>query len=113
MSDDGIVTLAKMRKVFGQNARIDRGPTERRLREMLKKDVKGYVAKMDAWEAEEGASSKRELERVAEVDRLREECEELRAKVAALEPVAGGPDRGTDAAMDALRAFLRSHGKKA
>lgn len=72
--DDGVVDAGRMRKVLGQDPAHDVGPTEKRLREWLLKDAKGYLAKVEALDGAEGRESA-----------LRSEVAGLRARVAELE----------------------------
>lgn len=103
--DDGVVDAAKMRKVWGQGRLVDRGPTERRLREWLTKDPKGYNAEITRLEGEDG-------EKVA----LREENAALKAEVERLgrqggtENLPPGPDLGTERVRQEIVQLLRARG---
>ena len=66
-AEGGQVTAARMRKVLGQDPVLDAGPTEKRLREWLVKDVSKFEQRAREMEAEENGVA--ELE--AENERLR------------------------------------------
>jgi hypothetical protein len=59
-TDDGLTMLERMRKVFGQLPGHDRGPPERELRKLLKKDSKGFVSQMVSLERAEAAAKARD-----------------------------------------------------
>lgn len=102
--DDGVVTVEKMRKVLGQPADEDEGPTEERLRDMLGKGVGPYLAKIEEMEGREGRAGERE----AELARLRGEAAELKAEVSRLrtERLAGGEDGGSARARAKIERIL-------
>lgn len=80
-SDDGVVTPTLMRKVLGQSHRIDKGPTEKRLREWLVKDPKGFIAAAEDRERQESEDATLR----ATVKEQRDEVERLAARVRELE----------------------------
>lgn len=107
--DDGVVTAEKMRKVLGQTESSDKGPTERRLRDMLVKGVAPFLAKIDELDGREERESKRE----AESARLRAENAELKAEMSRLkrEDETIGEDPGAaraDALLDRILAETHS-----
>ena len=92
--DDGVVTAAKMRKVFGQDPGMDKGPTERRLREMLKKDGTKFLLTLRDLEAEETGVSKMAGELAAARAEIAELKAELRSRDAKpVEDVDAGSER--------------------
>ena len=95
-AEGGRITAARMRKVLAQNKAQDVGPTERRLREWLVKDAKGFIAAAD------------EKERVEKGDAdLLARAEAAEARVRELESLAtGGVDHGSNRVLTKLDAFL-------
>lgn len=103
--DDGVVTAAKMRKVLGQNEGMDRGPTEKRLREWLKKDVAKYQAEI---ERRDDAETKRG-EMAAENAVLKERVADLEAQLEVMHSVRaekGEVDDGTKRALEKIERIL-------
>lgn len=94
----GVVTLEVMRKVLGQSSQLDRGSVERRLREWLKKEPKGYIEAIDARERESSGAAERE----AELECLRAEVAELRARESA-SAEDGGTERVRKLILECLR----------
>ena len=106
-SDDGVWSAAKMRKVMGQAARSDDGPTENRMRELLRKDVKGFEARIRELESEETGISKLKGELAAARARSAElegELAELRAERVA--ETATGRDMGAERARALIDRIL-------
>lgn len=104
VTDDGVVTVFRMRKVLGQPSDLDAGPTEKRLRDMLVKGVAPYLAKIEELEAKEGKESRRE----AELARLRAENAELKAELSGLKMAdeGAGEDPGAARARGLIERIL-------
>ena len=98
-SAGGVVTAAKMRKVFGQDAGMDKGPTERRLREMLNKDGAKFLLTLRNLEAEETGASRMVGELAAARARVSELEAELRSRDAK-------PAEGVDAGSARAEALI-------
>ena len=98
-ADWGVVTASRMRKVMGQREEADCGPTEKRLREWLVKDVKGFMAAADAREKEERGDAERDRE-----------LAELREKVRVFEQrdraASGRSDEGMERVDEVLGRIL-------
>lgn len=73
--EGGVVTAERMRKVMAQDSSIDVGPTEKRLREWLDRDVKGYMTAADEREKEERLA-RRSLESVVGSEKVEGVAEE-------------------------------------
>lgn len=55
--DDGLSIAERMRKVFGQDSKHDRGPAEKTLRKLLDSDTKGYLSQMASFERAESGKA--------------------------------------------------------
>lgn len=97
--DDGEITAAKMKKVLGQEACLDRGPTEAILRGWLNEGVSKYEARMRQLVEEESGAAARERE-----------LQDLKAEVAELRKAASpaGVDAGAARARDVIGKILGS-----
>jgi hypothetical protein len=102
-AESGGVTSSRMWKVMGQDPVMDVGPTERRLRDWLVKDVKGFESRARELQAEEEgvAELKSEVEilRAERAERERREAERVAEKVEAR-------DAGSERALAMLHTIL-------
>lgn len=101
-AEGGVVTSARMWKVFGQHPSKDVGPTEARLRVWLERDTKGFEARARALEENEQAVAKVRADNAA----LKERVAELERKLAERQDEEGdaGAERA-DAQLEKLLAF--------
>lgn len=98
----GVITSERMRKVWRQDGVMDVGPTERRLREWLTKDVSKYEERMRELQAEEEGIA----EMRAELVRLRAENAEWRAKKEREAADEESEDEGTARALALMDSIL-------
>ena len=102
-ADGGVVTSVRMRKILGQEAVLDVGPTERSLRVFLERDFFRYEGRMRELEAVERG----QVEKDAELVELRLEVKELRAARDSAREVAEVADGGSDRARELIDSCLR------
>jgi len=98
-AEDGVITAERMRRILGQHAESDYGPTEKVLREMLSSNPASYLKRVEELERAERGDAEME----AEMIRLRARVEELERRH---EPKASGPDEGTAAALLVIQRCL-------
>lgn len=92
--EGGAVSSTRMRKVLSQEPSQDVGPTERRLREWLVKDVKGYLVKIEELEEAEAGRERLRADLAIAKERLATAEEKLREKEAErADGVDGGEER--------------------
>lgn len=105
--EGGVVTAVRMRKVLGQPAGADAGPTEQVLRVWLEKNPRDYIRAAEEKEEKEAAEIA-ECERLeAKQEQLLAEQARLKAQLAELEAAeAVVDDPGTDAALGLIEKLL-------
>lgn len=106
-ADDGVVTAAKMRKVMGQDAVMDSGPTERRLREWLDRGIEKFDARVRELEAEEAGIEGMRVANAVQKKRIAELEGEVDASVKRLREMEGtGEDHGSAKAREMIVRIL-------